>query len=242
VELKASGGTATFFLWLLLYIPTSLTFVLLKGHSYTELLLFAFILISSFTFGFLDDISPDIGKGFKGHLKLLFQGRISSGILKIFGIGLTSLLFYSFFTLNLYDLLLSAALISLCANFFNLLDLRPGRCIKFFLLFNFLFILLGLKYLKVEWWICEVLLFSPSVFVLWYDLKEELLLGDSGSNMLGVWIGVSIAIYASFIWKMIFVALLLVLNLSSEFISFTYWIEKIYPLRWFDNLGRVREE
>lgn len=242
VELKPSGGEALFLLWFLFYIPISFALFLLKGEFYDELPLFAFILISSFIFGFLDDISSEVGKGFKGHLKLLFQGKISSGILKLFGIGFASLFFYSFFRANLLDLFLSAALISLCANFFNLLDLRPGRCIKFFLLFDFLLILLLFTYLNFEWWLCEVSILAPSVFVLWYDLKEKLMLGDSGSNMLGVWIGASIVIYADFLWKVILFVLLLLLNLLSEFTSFTYWIGKISPLRWFDSLGRVEEE
>jgi hypothetical protein len=242
VELKSSGGAAVFLLWFLFFIPVSLVLFLLRGEIYNELLPFAFILISSFAFGFLDDISSEAGKGFKGHLRLLIEGKISSGILKLFGIGFASLFFYSFFSLSLLDLFLSAALISLCANFFNLLDLRPGRCIKFFLLFDVLLILLLFKYLQFEWWLCEVSLLAPSVFVLWYDLREKLMLGDSGSNMLGVWIGASIVIYTDFLWKLILFALLLLLNLLSEFTSFTYWIGKISPLRWFDSLGRMGEE
>ncbi len=242
VELKSSGGPAVFLLWFLFYISVSLILFLLRGEFYNELLLFVFILISSFVFGFLDDISSEMGKGFKGHLRLLLGGKISSGILKLFGIGLASLFFYSFFSLSLLDLFLSAALISLCANFFNLLDLRPGRCIKFFLLFDLLLILLFFTHLEFEWWLCEVSLLAPSVFVLWYDLKEKLMLGDSGSNMLGVWIGASTVIYADFLWKVILFVLLLLLNLLSEFTSFTYWIGRISPFRWFDSLGRIEEE
>ena len=241
-ELKVSGGGVIFIVWFFLVTLSFLVFYFAERYLPSYQILFAFLLTSSFIFGLLDDFSPDEEKGFRGHFKLLFQGEISGGILKLWGIGLASLVFYTFFATGALDWLAGALLISLSANFFNLLDLRPGRCIKYFLVFWTIFTATYFPFLRTVWWVLTVALVVPTVFILWYDLKEKVILGDSGSNMLGVWIGASIAVYSSLTVKLFLVVLLLGLHILAEFSSFTYWIEKIPPLRWFDNLGRAKED
>ena len=93
------------------------------------------VLVTGMCFlGLLDDLAQDCGsKGFKGHVKALFKGRLTTGMLKALG-GFTIAVAASFpFSPHLWDLVLNAALISLCANLFNLLDMRPGRAIKVFI-------------------------------------------------------------------------------------------------------------
>lgn len=94
-------------------------------------------------FGMADDVFGTGGdKGFRGHLGALAHGRLSTGGLKLLGIGIVAAV-YGWFAiagqpmaedasgLTLIAWWVAATLvIALSANFMNLLDLRPGRALK----------------------------------------------------------------------------------------------------------------
>jgi UDP-N-acetylmuramyl pentapeptide phosphotransferase/UDP-N-acetylglucosamine-1-phosphate transferase len=68
----------------------------------------------------------------------------------------------------------------------NLLDLRPGRAIKGFLIFLFLIAILGLG--DIDWLLLAPLL-GAVLYYLLIDLRAGAMMGDAGSNVLGLTLG-----------------------------------------------------
>lgn len=108
------------------------------------------LVAGSVAFGLTDDVfGAGDAKGFKGHLSALAHGRLTTGGLKLLGIGALALAVApaaaSFANAN-YPMYLGAGagvggkavaglvcvvlVIALSANFVNLADLRPGRALK----------------------------------------------------------------------------------------------------------------
>lgn len=93
--------------------------------------------------GYIDDVDQGahdggkVAKGLKGHLGALAHGQVTTGVIKIAGIGASALaasvLVGSKATSmggKVADLALNTVLIAGAANLANLLDLRPGRALK----------------------------------------------------------------------------------------------------------------
>jgi hypothetical protein len=111
-------------------------------------------------FGMVDDVFGDASaRGFRGHLAALAHGRMTTGGLKLLGIGglslaaslhLGMLAFAEAPRIGLMpDLagiatwLLAALVIALSANLVNLADLRPGRALKTYALLAMFGMLFG---------------------------------------------------------------------------------------------------
>ncbi len=103
------------------------------------------LVVGAFGFGLVDDVFGDpSAKGFRGHLRALAGGRLTTGGLKLLGIGglaLAAALPLSQevtapdgrWRLPLTALVVwacAALVIALSANLVNLTDLRPGRALK----------------------------------------------------------------------------------------------------------------
>lgn len=177
--------------------------------------------------GLLDDVGGyGESGGFKGHLTALASGRLTTGGLKLFGGPVIALAF----TGNL----LNAAIICLAANLANLFDRAPGRTIKVFV-FAHVAVALALWSLPD---LSIVLVVGASVGLLWGDLQERFMLGDAGSNVIGAMVGFQL-VYptpsAPARWSAL--AVLLALNLASEFVSFSKVIAAVPPLRFLDLAG-----
>ncbi|WP_113698836.1 hypothetical protein, partial [Nonomuraea lactucae] len=81
--------------------------------------------------GAYDDLyGTTSSKGFKGHLGALARGEVTSGAVKIIGIGATGLASAALVSRGPADTLVNGAAIAGAANLANLFDLRPGRAIK----------------------------------------------------------------------------------------------------------------
>jgi len=186
--------------------------------------------------GLIDDLVQDQGsRGFRGHLAALVHGRLTGGAVKLLGGMLAALVIapvVSPFGRPWYLTLLAAVVIASSANLANLLDLRPGRCLKVFLP------------LWVAGWAAaphlapwSAGLAGAAVAALPIDLREEGMLGDSGANALGAAVGVLLA--AGPDWLVAFAAVVLVaLQAVSERVSFTRVIEGNRILRAADQFGR----
>src|SRR6202035_3604999 len=82
-------------------------------------------------FGGYDDLAGSGDRrGFRGHLGALAQGDVTTGAVKIGGIGATGLAVAALLGGSPVDVAVNAGLTAGAANLLNLFDLRPGRAIK----------------------------------------------------------------------------------------------------------------
>jgi UDP-N-acetylmuramyl pentapeptide phosphotransferase/UDP-N-acetylglucosamine-1-phosphate transferase len=133
------------------------------------------------------------------------------------------------------EVLLSVLVIALATNLFNLLDLRPGRAAK-------AWVLLAVALVLGEWDTGPLRLvgvLAGSLLVLGaYDLRERCMLGDTGANLLGVLAGTWLVVALGVTGEVAAAAVLLALTIFGEFRSFTRAIERVPPLRVLDSIGR----
>jgi UDP-N-acetylmuramyl pentapeptide phosphotransferase/UDP-N-acetylglucosamine-1-phosphate transferase len=190
--------------------------------------------------GLLDDLAGEgTTTGYRGHLGALLRGDVTTGVLKIVGGGIVALAVTAMAVddRGLAWILLDAALVALTANLANLLDRRPGRTGK-------VTIAAGLV-------VCVAAGLDPSVAgvalvtgaaagLLLPDLREDLMIGDTGANPMGAAIGLGVVVAFGPVVRVAVLVLVLLLNVASERVSFTAVIERTPTLRRLDELGRHR--
>ncbi len=71
------------------------------------------------------------------------------------------------------------------------------------------------------------------------DLRERLMLGDTGANVIGGVLGLAVVLTTAPATRTIVLAVVAALNVASEVVSFSRVIDAVPPLRWFDRLGRT---
>ncbi|WP_376739915.1 acyl-CoA dehydrogenase family protein, partial [Nocardiopsis dassonvillei] len=82
-------------------------------------------------FGVYDDLAGSSrARGLRGHLGALAGGRITTGMVKMAGIGATGVAAARLLRRSPLDTVLDGALIAASANLLNLFDLRPGRAAR----------------------------------------------------------------------------------------------------------------
>lgn len=212
--------------FMLLFLLVEPPMILIKGFM---LGVIAFV-------GTVDDFMGDSSsRGFKGHVKVLIkEKRFTSGGLKA-AVGLLAGFMLGVFTGNHFiEVGINALVFAFSVNTFNLMDVRPGRSIKLYILFSFMILLWGRDQV--------VLLITPILGavlrILPLDLKEEGMLGDIGSNILGASAGFFLVVLFDYPVKIILLGFLLLIQWVGDHISFTRLIEKYSTLRYIDNLGR----
>ena len=188
--------------------------------------------------GLLDDLGGDAtSRGFTGHLRALGARRLTTGAVKLFGGGAVAVLVASAGSDERPGRLLAdAALIALAANLANLLDRAPGRVAKVALLAAIpVALVAGLDDRLVG----PAVIAGATLALLWPDLREELMLGDTGANVLGATLGLTVVLTTAASTRTIVLVVVLALNLLSERISFSSVIARTPPLRVLDRLGRM---
>lgn len=198
------------------------------------------VLFAVFAFGLLglvDDLLGDGStRGFKGHVQALFHGEITTGFLKLFGgAGVAIVLVATPGFATGRRLIIDAVLIALAANLGNLLDRAPGRTIKAAMIAYLpLAIVLGDGAVGVA--------LAPAMGaafgLLPADLREELMLGDAGANVIGAVLGLGVVLGRGEVTRTSALILLVVANVAAEVVSFSSIIDRVPPLRWLDRLGR----
>lgn len=194
--------------------------------------------------GLIDDLLAGASRGWRGHGRAVLGGEFSTGALK--AIGSLALALYVLSATSLVEgvpeYLLAVALLVLTTNLFNLLDLRPGRAAKGFLL-------LGVLLSLVAWhgregfgpfaplWVVGPLA-APIVVAGFYDLKERTMLGDVGANLIGAVAGLWLLYAFDTTGQLIALAIVLGLTVLGEFRSLNTLIERTPLLRQIDSLGR----
>ena len=173
-------------------------------------------------------------RGWRGHAAAVARGELSTGALKAAGsLGLALL---AMDQLGLSDgrWLLAAGVLALATNVFNLLDLRPGRSGKAFVLLGAaLTIGSGLRPL----WALG-LFAAPALVACAYDLRERAMLGDTGSNLLGALAGLWLVLTLSGTGQLIALCLLAAITVYGELRSISALIERTPGLRELDSWGR----
>jgi hypothetical protein len=192
-------------------------------------------------------------RGFRGHLGALRQGEVTTGTVKLGGIGATGIVSAVLAGGSPADMIINAGLVAGGANLLNLFDLRPGRAIKVAVASGALITAGGLfsrsadtaepsRATSALWSAGEA---APSVLpplaaalaLLPEDLGERAMLGDAGANALGAMLGASAAGLPRPA-RIVLLAGMAGLTAASEKVSFTKVIERTPALRWLDMLGR----
>lgn len=262
--------------WVVWSVAVALTFPLLERVGWdvaSPLLVAAVVLVlAACAVGLVDDAlgSPE-ARGFRGHLRAIARGRLTTGGLKLLVIGLASLFAagaihrvagWGALTLDggvasLMRILGAGAAIALSSNLSNLFDLRPGRALKT----GSLFALLGVASVALSphraallassapggsallvAGVLALLALGPIAAVWRYDLGERGMLGDAGANPLGALAGLLIVAGAGDVLLGGFLVVVLLLNVLSEKVSFSRIIESDPVLRVLDGLGRAPAE
>ncbi len=195
--------------------------------------------VGSGAVGAYDDLfGTTQAKGFRGHLRALRSGELTTGMIKVLGVGFSAAVAAALIqrsspgcqkpACRVLDGLLDTALIAATANLTNLLDLRPGRAAK-------ATILLGAGLFGSG--------AAPAVGAaagsLPTDLAARSMLGDCGANALGAAVATAAAQSLSRPFRLLAFGAVAALNVASERVSFTDVIERTPLLHRLDQLGRA---
>jgi len=201
--------------------------------------------------GCYDDLAGSSDRrGFRGHLAALARGEVTTGAVKILGIGVAG--FAASFLLDcrdngmgagagqkvppsgrVADMLVNTGLVSGSANLLNLFDLRPGRAMKVSLLASATLGLCGAR-ARAE----AAAPAGAAAALLPDDLAERAMLGDSGANAIGAMIGLAAASSLRRPARLAILAAVAGLTAASEKVSFTAVIAGTPALNRLDMLGR----
>ncbi|HEV7932908.1 MAG TPA: hypothetical protein VGP70_11420 [Actinomadura sp.] len=192
--------------------------------------------VGSGLLGGYDDLAGSASsKGFKGHLGALARGQLTSGGVKLLGIGATGLAAAALARSrrhNALDVLANGAILAGSANLMNLFDLRPGRAIKAGLIAG--------TPLALASSAAAAIVAAPlgaAAALLPEDLRERAMLGDAGANALGALLGLATTTLGRG-GRLAVLTGLVALNGASEFVSFTKVIQRTPLLHRLDMLGR----
>jgi len=178
--------------------------------------------------GLLDDLLDAPPRGWRGHAAALRRGEPSTGALKAVGTAALAL------AATGGDLLGTAAIV-LSAHVFNVLDLRPGRSVKAFVLLAAV-LLAATRDLEP---LRAIGVFAGALLVVGvYDLRERAMLGDTGATLLGAMAGLWLTATLDVTGLAAAVAILAAIALYAEVLSLSALIDRMPPLRVLDWLGR----
>jgi len=193
-------------------------------------------------FGALDDLAGDsASKGLRGHLAAAGRGELTTGAIKIVGLGVSGLLAgrmvdRSAGRTGAMATLVGGAVIAGSANIVNLLDLRPGRALKVVLLLAAPIVAgRGTSSLSRA---TAAAAAGAAIASMPDDLAGRSMLGDTGANSAGALLGTALVARSGPRGRLLALAMVTALTLASEKVSFTTVIESTPGLRELDALGR----
>ena len=187
--------------------------------------------------GVVDDLhgSGDV-KGLRGHLGALATGEVTSGSLKLAGLAAAGVISGTMARGGrggVIDALLAGAVVAGAANFANLLDLRPGRAGKAFLLASAPALFASGTPGNLVAPAC-----GSAAAMLPADLGEVAMLGDTGANALGAAWGIAMVSALGRGGLLAASVVIAGFTVASERVSFTEVIGRTPVLRELDELGR----
>ena len=180
-------------------------------------------------FGCYDDLAGSGDRrGFRGHLGALARGEVTSGAVKLAGIGAAGLAAAALLGGPPADIAINAGLTAGGANLLNLFDLRPGRAIKVALAGGAL--LAAGAPGPVRGTTCRTMApAGAALAMLPEDLAERAMLGDAGANALGGMLGAAAAASLPRPARIGLLDRVAGLTAASEVVSFTKVIERTPP-------------
>jgi UDP-GlcNAc:undecaprenyl-phosphate/decaprenyl-phosphate GlcNAc-1-phosphate transferase len=198
------------------------------------------VLFAAFGFallGLIDDLlAQGDDRGFRGHLRALREGRLTTGFLKLFGgAGIAVVLVASPGFATGRRLLVDALLIALAANLANLFDRAPGRVIKVAIV---AYVPLAIALGPSDIGVAIALVMGAAFGLLGDDLYERLMLGDTGANVIGAVLGLGVVIGLSETARLTVLIVVAALNIAAELVSFGAVIDRVPPVRAVDHWGR----
>ncbi|WP_336323433.1 hypothetical protein [Streptomyces lavendofoliae] len=134
--------------------------------------------------GAYDDVNGDHRRGFRAHLGALRQGEVTSGAVKLLGIGAAGLVAGALLKERPVDRVLAGVVIAGTAHLVNLVDVRPGRAVLTVLAVG----VPGLARGRLA-----AAPMGAAAAVAADDLGERTMLGDAGAHALGAVLGTAIA-------------------------------------------------
>ncbi len=211
------------------------------------------MLVAALGFGFLgfvDDLLGDSSaQGFRGHLLAMARGRLTTGGLKLVGGGVVAVVAVMMlrpYVGNVRWLLIDALVVALAANLANLFDRAPGRVTKFAGVGTVALVLVA----PLEWQatanveippVATLVVIGAAFGLLWPELRERMMLGDAGANVVGAALGLGVVGAVGQASRLLVLVALVALNLASEKVSFSRVIATTPGLRQLDQLGRMTE-
>jgi hypothetical protein len=189
--------------------------------------------------GLADDLAGAGPRGLRAHVASLLRGRPTTGILKL-AVGVAAgVILAVMLGGGAVRMAAAAVLMAACANVWNALDVAPGRALKWGA------VVLALL-LPVTWGDPAGLVVGATVGsavgLLPFDLLERGMLGDAGSNPLGLAVGFGLAAGLPTPGVVIAAAAALALQVVAETVTISRVVEVVPLLRWFDGLGRIRPQ
>jgi len=211
----------------------------------------AIVALSAGALGALDDlVGGAADKGLRGHLRALARGEVTTGAVKVVGLGLTGVLGVVLVDsrgpgrstaerpvgsgrpgwTDVLSTLVGGAVVAGAANAVNLFDLRPGRALK-------VTVAAGLPLVGG---VAAATAVGSSLGVVRDDLQASSMLGDTGANAAGALLGLALVERTGLVGRATALVGLAALTLASERVSFTQVIEANPVLRRIDVWGRER--
>jgi hypothetical protein len=127
-------------------------------------------------------------------------------------------------------------MLMLATNLFNLLDLRPGRSVK-------AFVLLGVALMIGERDLTTFehlgLFIGPLLVAGVFDVRELAMLGDTGSNLTGALAGLWLVLALGTTGQVIALVVLALITAYGEFRSISGLVDRTPGLSHLDSIGRI---
>jgi UDP-GlcNAc:undecaprenyl-phosphate GlcNAc-1-phosphate transferase len=230
------GGAVTLGLVALdvLSLPVVAVRVAVTGHGVPQkvwVLVAAIVVV--FAAGAYDDRRPDRTHGVMAQLRPMISGRLTPGAVKLAALVVGAAAYAVIIQSPPVRIALGVPVVAGIGNLWNLLDVRPGRALKFALL-------AGVPMLAFRPTRIAARLVAVAAVAIPLDLRERAMLGDAGANAVGFVVGVAAFDRLSTAGLAGVLGLVVVLHALSETVTLSRLISAVPPLRWLDRLGRVR--
>lgn len=225
----------------LVFIPTLVinSIILIYSNIVPEKIIMIYMLLfASIAMSFVGIIDDSLGNrgvtGLIGHFKALFKGSLTTGAFKALLGGFVGLTLAVTLSKSIPNIIVATLVVALSTNMMNLFDLRPGRAIKAYVILAIIIFLASAKFNREV-----MMLIVPAVLAYFYfDLRALTMMGDAGSNVLGVSIGVFIVSSFDLPVQLVSLVLLVAIHVLTEKFSLTKIIENNKFLNYVDKLGR----